>query len=99
MNICEVPELLYFTDGVGFGESLGDGGGFWRGGRVAPTVRADSVSDIVDDIVIAGGADPAGHVVKLKGVTDFPGDVVVGTGAVAADADGAEEFAFLIVQG
>ena len=64
---------------------------------MAPTASTFAVGDVVDDVVVAGGADAAGDVVEVQSVAEFPGDVVVGARTVTADADGAHEFAGFVV--
>src|SRR5215831_10137274 len=74
---------------------------------MAPTGCADSEGeagrggDVVDNVVGPGrvGTDPTGNVVELESVSRAPGDVVVGAGRVAADADGSDEDALRVVEG
>src|SRR6202011_2999751 len=53
--------------------------------------------DVVDDVVVVGRRYPSGHVVESQRMARFPGHRMVGTGGVAAAADGADALAFLVV--
>ena len=84
---------------MALGQGFGDVGGGGGAGGVSPTAGGLVVGDVVDDVVVAGGADTAGDVVEFQGMAEFPGDIVVGTGTVTADAQGADEFAGVVVDG
>src|SRR5881628_3412648 len=71
---------------------------------MAPTARTDSVpgsvfGDVMHHVVVACGTHACGDIVEVEAMADFPCDNVIGAGSVAADADGAHEFAFGIVKG
>src|SRR2546430_13129988 len=72
-----------------------------RGGalRVAEPAGADTVRDVVDDVVVLAAVRHTGrHVVELEIVAHLPGDVVVGAGSVATHAETADQRPVVIVQ-
>jgi len=82
----------------------GDGKGAAVADGVAEAAGAHGMQvrvggNIKDDIVVAGGADAAGDIVEVQAMADFPGDDVVGAGSVAANTEGADDFAGGIVEG
>ena len=48
---------------------------------------------IVDDSVVVIGRDAVRHMVKLQRVPQTPGDIVIGAGRIAADAEPADNVA------
>src|SRR6266536_2518320 len=80
----------------------GDGVGVAR--RMAKAAGAHRMSvrvgrKVIDDVVVVGRADPGRHIVEIQGVTDLPGDDVVGAGGIPAHAQAAHDLALLVVEG
>ncbi len=84
---------------MGGGQVLGDVGGGGGAGGMSPAAGGLVVGDVVDDVVVFGGADAAGDVVEFQGMAEFPGDVMVSTGTVTTDTQSAEEFAGVVIDG
>src|SRR5688572_24797962 len=79
---------------MGYRQSRDDG---WLGAiadRMIP-----SAGRVMNQIVVAGGADPSGDIDQVERVPEFPGDNMVGAGGVAAEADRADKFAGCVVEG
>src|SRR4051794_32647764 len=53
-------------------------------------------AEVVDDGVLAVRVDAGRHPVELQRLPDSPGDVVVGAGGIAADAEPADHAAFVV---
>src|SRR5438874_10747891 len=62
--------------------------------RMKPRARG-----IVDDVIVTGGTDSGGDVIQPQGLSQFPGDDVVGARSVPADAESADQFTFFGIKG
>src|SRR5207342_3109269 len=79
--------LLHHRAGA---ELLGDVRLLAAAGRMPEAAFAGAAGDVVDDAVVLVRADAGRHLVETERLADAPGDVVVGAGRVAGDADCAD---------
>jgi hypothetical protein len=70
---------------------------FARG--MAKAAVADTILYIEDEIIALTRRDAHGNGIEAKCVSSFPGDHMVRTGSVSADAQAAHEFSLVTVEG